>query len=202
LHCCFSFFSSAGVVAVPQLAECERILQQVGDAPDRRDLNERNRTLQAQREAAQAAEDFETVASLGEALKALQRESAYLPLSEEDYVTLPARHAELVQRVTDVCKDLAASAEYEKLQALAKKRDELKVPDVLSVLTTVASGARAGYADFFVTNVIAHYVCCYLVICRSQTSHCPPEGPVLSITGSKYGMSRRFSTIMAITSAP
>jgi hypothetical protein len=127
---------------VPQLAECERILQQVGDAPDRRDLNERSRTLQAQREAAQAAEDYETVASLGEALKALQRESAYLPLSEEDYLALPARHAELVQRVTDVCKDLAASAEYEKLQALAKKRDELKVPDALSVLNTVASGTH------------------------------------------------------------
>jgi hypothetical protein len=56
----------------------------------------------------------------------LQQQSAQLPLSEEDYLTLPARHADLVQRVTDTCKELALAEEFTAVTVLGAKLSELR----------------------------------------------------------------------------
>jgi hypothetical protein len=77
-------------------------------------------------EAAVTTDDFESVASLGNKLPALRRESAQLPLSEEDYLTLPTRHAQLVARLTDKCTELALTEEYAALGPLGAKLKELR----------------------------------------------------------------------------
>ena len=85
-------------------------------------------TLQTQFDAAEAAadQDFELIAALGLKLEALQLESAQLPLSEEDYRTLPARHAQLVQRVVARCDALAAAGEYAALETLGDALETLQ----------------------------------------------------------------------------
>jgi hypothetical protein len=81
-------------------------------------------------DAAVAAANFSAVAALGLARKALLAESAQLPLSEEDYLTLPARHAAQVQRVTDQCRQLVRANNFAALTALSKKLSALKTLDV------------------------------------------------------------------------
>ena len=81
-------------------SECDRVLQQVACVPQRRDLTQRIPALQTQLEAALAADDFGSIASVGTQLLALQQQSAQLPQSEEDYLTLADRHAALVQATT------------------------------------------------------------------------------------------------------
>jgi hypothetical protein len=94
--------------------------------PQCRDTIQRMAALRAEVEAAHAAEDFHGVASLGLSLKALQLESAQLPLSEEAYQTLPARYAELVHRVRIKCRALAAAQEYAALAVLSAKLKALQ----------------------------------------------------------------------------
>jgi hypothetical protein len=125
--------------ANPELVECERFMQQAACAPQRGDLSRRIRAHCAQLDAALAAEDFELVASLGVQLQPLHEESAQLPLSEEDYLTLPARHAALVQRVMDKCKVLAALKDYKSLDAVAAKLEALKTPETRAAVGAVAT---------------------------------------------------------------
>jgi hypothetical protein len=108
------------------LPECERVLQEVALAPQRKEFCQRIAALQQQYNAALSTEDFECVASLGLQLQALQQQSAQLPLSEEDYLALPTRHAELVRRVTDQCHELTRLKDYVALGPLAARLTKLK----------------------------------------------------------------------------
>jgi hypothetical protein len=93
--------------------------------------------LQAELKAAKAAaEDFVLIGTLGLQVKALEQVSAQLPLSEQDYRTLPTRHAALVQRVTDHCRQLAVSQDYGALSLLSVKLKELKALDLAGILET------------------------------------------------------------------
>jgi uncharacterized coiled-coil DUF342 family protein len=112
------------------LAECDRVLQQIAEVPQRKDLRERTNALHAQLEVVQQAFEFEAFATLGTQLEALQQQSARLALSEEDSLTLPARHAELVQRVTDTCRELMRARDYAALGPLSAKLKELKALDL------------------------------------------------------------------------
>jgi hypothetical protein len=86
--------------------------------------------LQGQYDTALAAAvDFVLVASLGVTLQGLEQKAAELPLSEQDYLTLPARHAALVQRVTEHCRELAAGRHYSALSLLSAKQKDLKALD-------------------------------------------------------------------------
>jgi beta-phosphoglucomutase-like phosphatase (HAD superfamily) len=118
-------------------AECNRLCAQAGHAPQRAEMMQRLEDAQAQYDAAVSAfTDLPLVASLGEALHALQQESAQLPLSEEDYLTLADRHATLVQRVVQVCKALAQAKQFYSLAALGGKLKllrALKLPSIPSV---------------------------------------------------------------------
>jgi hypothetical protein len=89
-----------------------------------------------------AVDDFEAVASLGMQLLALQQESAQLPLSEEDYLTLAARHAALVKSVHDKCTDLAEAEDYSAVTDLGVKLRELRlvVPPVIDSSTATIAG--------------------------------------------------------------
>jgi hypothetical protein len=87
--------------------------------------------VQAQYEAAEeAAVDFVLVGTLGTQLETLQQQSAQLPLSEEDYLTLGDRHARLVQQLTDKCQELKADRAFARLSAVAAFLYKLKALDV------------------------------------------------------------------------
>jgi hypothetical protein len=115
------------------LAECERILQQVAAVPQRRDLSQRIQALQPQLKVAEACDDFEQVVALGTQLQVLQQESAQLPLSEEDYLTLGDRHADLVRRVTETCRELTRLKDYAALGPLSAKLKELRALDLTGI---------------------------------------------------------------------
>jgi hypothetical protein len=140
--------------AATLLAECERVLQEAAYAPQRRDLTKRLCTLQTQLQAAEAAENFESVASLGLTLTALQQQSAQLPLSEEDYLTLPDRHAALVQRVTEQCRELTRAKNYASLGLLSAKLTMLKALDLAGIAGTREEDAGAN--DPMVVAVVSN----------------------------------------------
>jgi hypothetical protein len=121
--------------------DCQRFLRQVASAPLQKELMQRREVLQAQYRAAEfAAEDFVLIGHLGVKLEALQRESAQLPLSEEDYLALADRHAQLVQRVTDKCKELTKGRQFDELAALGIQLKALKAVDVSNFSSQVTSG--------------------------------------------------------------
>jgi hypothetical protein len=120
-------------------AECERFLQQAAYAPQRRDLTQSIRTFQAQLDAAVAAEDFDTVVAVGSKLKALKAQSAQVPLSEQDYLTLPARYAELLREVTGKCLELTAAQQYAELAIFGPLQKALKALD----MAVIAHGSTA-----------------------------------------------------------
>jgi L-asparaginase II len=113
------------------IAQCDTVCKQGKAAPVRRDLMQRMRALQAQYDAAEtAATDFVLIGTLGMQLQELEEESAQLPLSEEDYLTLTDRHAALVQRVTDACRALKAPGYFAELDKLATQLEALRALDV------------------------------------------------------------------------
>jgi hypothetical protein len=113
------------------LAQSEVVCKQAKAAPAYRDLMERVRPLQAQFDAAEAAaEDFVLIGTLGTQLQQLEKESARLPLSEEDYLTLADRHAALVQRLTDQCRKMKAVGWFTELDQLATQLVALRALDV------------------------------------------------------------------------
>jgi hypothetical protein len=74
--------------------------------------------------------NFREIVRVGTALKAAKAAVAQQQLSEANYLTLPDRHAALVQKVTDQCKKLADAEDYDALEALAIKLEELILLDV------------------------------------------------------------------------
>jgi hypothetical protein len=67
---------------------------------------------------------------VGKALKAANEAVKQLPLSEEDYLTFAQRHAALVQKTTDACKELLLKDDLDALEELVAKLEELKALDV------------------------------------------------------------------------
>jgi hypothetical protein len=86
--------------------------------------------LQRQFDALKVAKNFVAMGMKGKELKAAMADVAQLPLSEEDFLALPARHAELLQKVPKACTDLADAGVFDKLNDLALKLVLLKALDV------------------------------------------------------------------------
>jgi hypothetical protein len=105
-------------------AQCDKLVQDAALAPQRRDLSQRIHALEVQLETAASDGDFKLVASLGLASRALELESARLPLSERDYVALSAHHTELMRQMVHQCKELVQARQY---AALAVLNDKLKM---------------------------------------------------------------------------
>jgi hypothetical protein len=49
-----------------------------------------------------------------------------VPLTEEDYLTLEARHAALVQRVTERCKELTKARKFAEVTALGTQLSNMR----------------------------------------------------------------------------
>jgi hypothetical protein len=111
--------------------ECDALITQFANAPRTTEAIQQRVELQNTLTALRAAKsDFAAVGQVGKALKAANAQLAQLPLSEEDYLTLADRHAALVQKVTATCTELADAGEYDALDALAIKLEELQALDV------------------------------------------------------------------------
>jgi hypothetical protein len=111
---------------------CVLLSKQVSQVPQRAEMTQRLENAQAQYDAAFTAfADFPLITSLGAALVTMQQESAQLPLSEEDYLTLADRHAALVQRVKQGCLDLMKAKQFDNLAILngrLRALDQLELP--------------------------------------------------------------------------
>jgi hypothetical protein len=139
-------------VTADQSAACDVLTTQASQAPQRAEMIQRLEAAQAQYDAAVAARtDLSLIASLGNALVALEQESAQLPLSEEDYLKLPARHAQLVPQVLQTCRELMTAKEIENLAGLTDKLTALgavAVPALTGIYSTVFCPGRK--LDFMV----------------------------------------------------
>jgi hypothetical protein len=138
-HCChaavlsavFAYASRSYHVTSGVVAVCDALVTQFATAPRTREAILHRDELQDTLTSLRAAKsDFAAVGQVGKALKAANAQLAQLPLSEEDYLTLADRHAALVQKVTATCTALADAGEYDALDALAAKLEELQALDV------------------------------------------------------------------------
>jgi Skp family chaperone for outer membrane proteins len=138
-HCChaavlsavFAHASRSYDVTSGVVAACDALVTQFATAPRTREAILRRNELQNTLTALRAAKsDFAAVGQVGKALKAANAELAQLPLSEEDYLTLADRHAALLQNLTTTCAELADAGEYDALDTLAAKLEELQALDV------------------------------------------------------------------------
>jgi hypothetical protein len=131
----------ATAASLPLLVECERLLQHVSAAPHCRGQMEHLLSLREHIADALAEEDFERVASLGASVHALMPQSVHEALSEEDYLTLPARHTALVQRVSKRCRKLCEEKDHAAQARLAAELEALKSPETTAVIAEVAEVA-------------------------------------------------------------
>jgi hypothetical protein len=124
--------------------ECSVLVSQVKFSPALRNATILQRdALKAKLTAAKASKtDFAKIVQLNKALKAFPSEADLLPLSEADCQSLGNRHAELVQRVHATCAQLADADDYDALEVLSAKLDELRGLD-LSALSTSSAPDRA-----------------------------------------------------------
>jgi DNA repair exonuclease SbcCD ATPase subunit len=123
--------SASDSLAVAQVgSQCDAVITQFGHVPALRNAIQHRDELQAQLEAAETGDDFVLVGTLGEQLDALNLKVVEQPLSEEDYLTMFERHAALVQKVTDTCRELTKSRAYAEVKTLGVKLQELKALDV------------------------------------------------------------------------
>jgi hypothetical protein len=122
-------------------------------------MMQRLAAAQAQYDAAEAAfTNLPLVASLGEALHALQQESAQLPLSEEDYLTLLERRSALVQRVTDRCKNLIQEQLFDDLARLDTQLKATKALVIAAAPVPTRRAATVGKNFFTLFSLLSDWV--------------------------------------------
>jgi hypothetical protein len=112
-------------------------------------------TWQARRDAARAAylaakeampRDFLQIADLGKQRDLVQAEALMLPLTEEDYLTLPQRRGALMQALEAQCEAATAEERFEELRCLAvllkqlQGMDEIPAPPEDSGVTCGTAG--------------------------------------------------------------
>jgi hypothetical protein len=108
--------------------EYEIVTIQFTRAATFKDASRRRDELQREYNALKsAATDFVAMGRVGKALKAAV---TAVVLTEEDYLTLADRHAALVTTVTATCSVLADAGQFDALEALAAKLEELKALDM------------------------------------------------------------------------
>jgi hypothetical protein len=106
--------------------ECDILCTQVAQAT----FTQRRDALQAQLDSAMSKRDLKQMGTLGLALEALKLEAAQLPLSEEEYLTLGARHAALMERVEAKGMEFARIKQYGLVYRMGVALESLKGLDV------------------------------------------------------------------------
>lgn len=104
-------------------------------APSRKGAMRRRTVLQRKYDAAKVGNaELSVIGTLGESLEALKLEAAKLPLSEEDYLTLGARHAALMQKVESKGREFVADDRSHLVTRLGAKLNALKALDLAPFL--------------------------------------------------------------------
>jgi cell fate (sporulation/competence/biofilm development) regulator YlbF (YheA/YmcA/DUF963 family) len=108
--------------------ECDTILTQFAHVATFRVAIQQRDELQREYDALKSAAT--DLISLGRVGKALKAAVSAIVLTEKDYVALADRHAALVQKVTATCIELADAREFDALDSLATKLEQLRALDV------------------------------------------------------------------------
>ena len=77
---------------------------------------------------------WKDVLSKYKAMQSVEEEWRQLPLSENDYTSLPVRHTALITEVTEVCKQLRLQELADELILLGSKLNELRKLDLTTIL--------------------------------------------------------------------
>jgi serine/threonine protein kinase len=112
------------------MCECDGVIAQFSHVPALRKAIQQRDELHAQLEAAEESEDYQLATKLARETASLQKLIALQPLSEEDYLMLPDRHAALVLKLAQQCEELVKATNWAALKALAAKLEQLKALDV------------------------------------------------------------------------
>jgi hypothetical protein len=116
---------------------CDSAISQFAQAVSLKPAIQQRDELQRELAAIKASKaDFRASVRVGKALQAAREAVAQQPLSEEDYQAFPTRHAALVQKVTAACEELLEREEFNALDALAAKLEDLKALNVSALLRT------------------------------------------------------------------
>jgi L1 cell adhesion molecule like protein len=130
------------------LRECGLLVSQIQFAPTLRESIVKRDALQAKLNAAKAAKtDFAQIVHQGRALQAFVAGMHLLPQSESDYLALRDRHAQLVRRVHATCAQLADADDYDALEVLSAKLDELRGLDLSALPQSSAADPALPPAD-------------------------------------------------------
>jgi hypothetical protein len=112
-------------------AECDGVITQFTHVPVIKEAIQQRDELQREFNSLKASKaEYRASVRVGKALQAAKETVAQQPLSEEDYLSFPTRHAALVQKVTATCDMLLENEDLDALDALAAKLEELQALDV------------------------------------------------------------------------
>jgi aminoglycoside phosphotransferase len=109
---------------------CDHLIHTAQVAFQHREITRRLSKLRAELESAKDDRDFKTESAVKHEMKVLEREESLLPPPEEDTLTLSDQCAELVQRVTYRCRDLAEAQLFAALDTLSAKLRAIKALDL------------------------------------------------------------------------
>jgi hypothetical protein len=187
----------------PRCAElellCVALAEQACHAPARLAALAQRDELQTQLDLLESGgADFARAAVLGLQLTTLRQASVQLPLSEEDYLTLPDRHAALVQKVTTKCDELRNEDRRETaLTSLSGKLDQLKGVD----LTAFAHGAAGNDTHAGTSRHHPCNLCCGFTGLDIVRASVTPTTPSAHDAAKLYGLQRECSTLLQLVSA-
>jgi hypothetical protein len=111
--------------------DCDALATQLSHVPACREAIKQREKLRAILDAAEkAGQDWDRVGSLGQQLERLEEEASQLCLSAEDYLSLPDRHAALLEVVGARCKEYKVNKQAALLIELGTKLAALKAMDL------------------------------------------------------------------------
>jgi hypothetical protein len=122
--------STAGPPHETLTGECNSVIAQFVHVPALRDAIQQRDELQSELDTLKVSRTYRASARVGKALQAAKLAVTQQPLSEEDYLALADRHASLVQAVTAECDNCLDNDEFDALDTLAAKLEELQALDV------------------------------------------------------------------------
>jgi hypothetical protein len=111
--------------------ECDAVIAQFAHVPALGDATQQRDELQRDFDTLVTVKtDLRGICRVGKALAAAKEAVAQQPLSEEDYVSLADRRVTLVQTVTAECERLAAAGDFDTMETLVDKLEELRALDL------------------------------------------------------------------------
>jgi hypothetical protein len=129
-----SIIASIKIASVPHaslVSECDTFIAGFAHMPALRDAIQQRDELQRELDALKALRtEYRASARVGKALQAAKLAVTDQPLSEEDYLTLADRHTVLVQKLTNQCDQCLDNDDFDALDTLAAKLEELQALDV------------------------------------------------------------------------